>query len=152
MALERYAVFPSKGNETIGRRPAPPVAAAFLVAQFAWRRLGPLPVKRDRGEVEEACERLLVPAVVLGRFELTQDEGIAAEQEFVSLLLDFERGSLDRLTVPVDDLDHGIALAVFLDVALDALFRRRIAPQLAVRFRYLGVGTPGTGQKEKEGG
>jgi hypothetical protein len=70
---------------------------------------------------------------------LAQHEGVAAEQELVSLLPDFHRRLVDRLAVGADDLDRRMALAVLFDIALDALDDCRILPQLAIRLRRLGL-------------
>jgi len=152
MPLEREPVLLGERDEPIGRGPPPPVAAAFGVTQLALLRLRALPVERHRGEVEQAHEGLFVLAVLLRRIELAQHKGIAAEEELMGLLPDFQRCLRDRLAILPNDLDDRIALAVLLDVPLDALPDGRIVPQLAIRLRRLRLGRPaGQGENHRQG-
>ncbi len=106
-------------DELIGRRAAPHGFRAFGKARLAVRRLQLAPIEGDGGEVEQPCEGLLVLAVQLGRGQLAEHEQVAAEEVLVGPLPDRKRRVLQGLAVGPHDTDHGVALAVALDVGVD---------------------------------
>ena len=120
-------------DHAIWWRPAPDIGTSLGESRSARFRLEVIPVEGGCREVKQFQEGVFVGLVLL--LHLPQHEDVAAEEELVRLLRDFDRRVRNWLAVGIDDGQHRIALAVLLDSIVDPPLHGRIVPPLEIVFR-----------------